>query len=124
MSTGLGRGLGRGSSLRELNDAVFDAMVRGKGGVVRVGMGSALYGFVGRWVPKNLVSWMMGVRKVGKDDGKEFGRGQGMELASRSRATSPGSGSTGTRFSAADLGMDESEYIPIYGDKGLDISDE
>jgi hypothetical protein len=99
-------------------------MVRSKGGIVRVGMGSALYGFVGRWVPKGLVSWMMGVRKVRKDDGKEFGRGQGMELVGGSRATSPGSGSTGTRFSAADLGMDESEYIPVYGDKGPEMSDE
>jgi hypothetical protein len=101
-------------------------MVKGKGGVVRVGMGSSLYGFVGRWVPKGLVGWMMGVRKVRKDDGRDFGRGSGMELVGGSRATSPGSsgGSVNVRYTAADLGMDESEYISVYGDKGLEIEHE
>ncbi|EKD18190.1 uncharacterized protein L3040_007640 [Drepanopeziza brunnea f. sp. 'multigermtubi'] len=69
--------VGKGSSLRELNNAVFDAMIYGKGGVVRVGVGSSLYGFVGAWVPRGLVGWMMGVRRVdAKGSRTEFGRGQ------------------------------------------------
>lgn len=110
--------------MRELNNAVFDAVVAGKGGVVRVGMGSSVYGFVGRWVPKGLVGWIMGLRKVG-DEGKEFGRGKKMVLGESqgSRDTSPGSGG-GLRYSAADLGMDESEYIAVYGEKGLEVEQE
>jgi len=106
--------------LRELNDAVFDAMVRGKGGVVRVGMGSSVYGFVGRWVPKGLIAFMMGARKVEVDD-NEFGRG--MELV-RSRAASPGRSSVNMTLSAADLGMDQSEYISVHGEKGAEFGED
>ncbi|EHA48751.1 hypothetical protein MGG_00679 [Pyricularia oryzae 70-15] len=58
----------RGTSLRELHNTVFD-IIHTAGGVqpptvVRIGLGADLYGFVGRWVPRNLVAWMMGVRKV------------------------------------------------------------
>jgi hypothetical protein len=60
---------GKGSSLRELNNAVFDAMMSGKSGVTRVGMGASVYGFVGRWVPTSLVQWMMGMREVVPQDG-------------------------------------------------------
>jgi NAD(P)-dependent dehydrogenase (short-subunit alcohol dehydrogenase family) len=58
------RGL-RGSSLRSLHNAVFD-VIDGSvtSGVVRIGLGSSVYGFVGRWVPRSLVSWMMGIRRV------------------------------------------------------------
>jgi len=77
-------------------------MTRGKGGVVRVGMGSSVYSFVGKWVPRGLVAFMMGNRPVGEGMETEFGRG---ELV-RSRSTSPGSnGRTG-----------DSEYIAVYGD--------
>ena len=120
-STGLNRPIGKGSSLRELNDAVFDAMVRGKGAVVRVGMGSSVYGFIGRWVPKGLVGWMMGVRSVGGGEEKEFGRG--MELVG-SRATSPGSSGGSMSMSAADLGLGESEYISVYGERGRKLEHE
>jgi len=51
--------------LRELNDAVFDSIVEPRGGVVRVGMGAGVYGFIGKWVPAGLVGWMMGVRAPG-----------------------------------------------------------
>jgi len=34
-------------------------MISGKGGVMRVGMGASVYGFVGRWVPVSLVEWMI-----------------------------------------------------------------
>lgn len=32
--------------------------------VVRVGLGADLYGFVGKFVPRSLVGWMMGIRRV------------------------------------------------------------
>ncbi|KAH8906310.1 DUF1776-domain-containing protein [Coniochaeta sp. PMI_546] len=58
------RGL-RGSSLRSLHNAVFDVIDGSNtSGVVRIGLGSSVYGFVGRWVPRSLVSWMMGIRRV------------------------------------------------------------
>lgn len=64
ISAGRIRGL-RGSSLRELHNAVFDVIDGSEqSGVVRVGLGAGLYGFVGRWVPRGLVAWMMGIRKV------------------------------------------------------------
>lgn len=110
------KGLGKGSSLRELNDAVFDAMVRGKGGTVRVGMGSKLYGFVGGWVPNGLVSWMMGVRKT-RDDARGFEFGRSLITASEdgSRSTSPGSpGSIGRG------GFGGSDYISVHGKESED----
>jgi len=94
----------------------FDAMVRGKGGVVRVGMGSRVYGFVGRWVPSGLVGWMMGVRGVG--DKEEFGRAPGTSEGLGSRSTSPGSSASGGGSSGNvhGLGLGESEYISVYGE--------
>ncbi|KAK3328924.1 hypothetical protein B0H66DRAFT_506930 [Apodospora peruviana] len=64
ISAGRIRGM-RGSSLRELHNAVFD-VIDGSitSGTVRVGLGAGVYGFVGRWVPRGMVSWMMGIRKV------------------------------------------------------------
>ncbi|KAG9245135.1 hypothetical protein BJ878DRAFT_582166 [Calycina marina] len=63
LSTGLGN-TGKGTSLRVLNNAVFDAMVSGSASTIRVGMGASIYGFVGGWVPSSLVDWMMGQRGV------------------------------------------------------------
>ncbi|TWU73936.1 hypothetical protein ED733_004474 [Metarhizium rileyi] len=64
ISGGRVRGL-KGSSLRRLHNAVFDVMDGSiRRDTVRVGLGSSVYGFVGRWVPRSLVSWMMGIRKV------------------------------------------------------------
>ena len=55
----------RGSSLRDLHNAVFDVIDGSNtSGVVRVGLGANLYGFVGRWIPRGLVAWIMGMRKV------------------------------------------------------------
>ncbi|KAJ0161548.1 UPF0744 protein [Colletotrichum tanaceti] len=64
ISAGRIRGL-KGSSLRHLHNAVFD-VIDGSitSGTVRVGLGASVYGFVGRWVPRGLVSWMMGIRRV------------------------------------------------------------
>ncbi|KAI1502564.1 hypothetical protein F5X99DRAFT_158610 [Biscogniauxia marginata] len=64
ISAGRIRGL-RGSSLRDLHNAVFDVLDGSDtSAVVRVGLGAGLYGFVGRWAPRSLVAWMMGIRKV------------------------------------------------------------
>ena len=107
------RGLGRGSSLRELNDAVFDAMASGRSGTIRVGMGSSLYGFIGRWAPSGLVGWMMGVRSA-RSEGRQkwFGRGLLTSSEEVSRATSPGS------QGSADVGrLGGSDYISVYGGK-------
>lgn len=107
--------VGKGSSFRELNNAVFDAMTSGRAQTVRVGMGSRTYGFVGRWFPRGLVGWMMGVRKVGENKG-EFGRGFfGESLSGGSKSTSPGSASTGNVHSLGD-----SEYVSVYQDEELD----
>ncbi|KAI1001354.1 hypothetical protein K3495_g6847 [Podosphaera aphanis] len=57
------RNWGRESNLRLLNSAVLDAMYSRHGGVMRVGSGSSIYGFVGKWVPRSIISWMMGLRK-------------------------------------------------------------
>jgi len=65
--------MGKGASLRELNDAVFDAMVSGRGGSVYVGRGAGVYGFVGKWVPPGLVGYLMGVRRVGASQFGVFG---------------------------------------------------
>jgi hypothetical protein len=102
--------VGKGSSLRELNNAVFDAMTSARSGTVRVGLGSRTYGFVGRWVPRGLVGWMMGVRKVGNNK-REFGRGgSSSESSGASASTSPGSASSTGNVH----GLGESEYVSVY----------
>lgn len=64
LSAGRIKGL-RGSSLRDLHNSVFDVIDgSNKNGVVRVGLGASVYGFVGRWVPRTLVAYMMGIRQV------------------------------------------------------------
>lgn len=64
ISTGMIRGM-RGSSLRDLHNAVFDVIDGSNtSGIVRIGLGSSVYGFVGRFVPRGLVAWMMGIRRV------------------------------------------------------------
>ncbi|KAH9220615.1 hypothetical protein DL95DRAFT_329338 [Leptodontidium sp. 2 PMI_412] len=110
-------GLGKGTPLRELNNAVFDAIVRGRGGVVRVGMGSGLYGFVGRWVPSGLVAWMMGVRGVEGAAEGEFGRGLIMARPGSSEGSESDRGpeSPASRMPVSGLGVGDSEYISIYG---------
>lgn len=64
ISAGRIRGM-RGSSLRDLHNSVFD-VIDGSitSSVVRVGLGAEIYGFVGRFVPRSLVGWIMGMRRV------------------------------------------------------------
>lgn len=54
-----------GTSLKELHNNVFDAIVRGKGrnGTVFVGQGARTYDLIGKLVPDGIVSWMMNARK-------------------------------------------------------------
>ena len=55
----------RGTAMRDLHHAVFDVLDGSNtNAVVRVGLGADIYGFVGTFVPRGLVAWMMGVRKV------------------------------------------------------------
>ena len=58
----------KGAHLRELHNAVFDALVPSGVGrarrIVHVGQGSLAYAFIGRWAPAGLVGWMMGVRRA------------------------------------------------------------
>ena len=60
--TRLGESIVKGSPLRELHNAIFDAVVRGKGKgtTLFVGRGSRLYYVVGNWAPAGIVGWMMG----------------------------------------------------------------
>lgn len=56
----------KGTPLRELNNAVFDAIVgRNSWSLQRIGQGANLYPVVGSLAPARLISWMMGVRQVG-----------------------------------------------------------
>jgi hypothetical protein len=85
-------------------------MTSGRGGVVRVGMGSSLYGFVGRWVPSGLVSYMMGMRGVTPSQ-REFGSGSD-SVNTSSGDVSPGSGNES--HSTGVDGLDRSEYVNVY----------
>lgn len=99
ISAGRIKGL-KGSSLRELHNAVFDVIDGSEqSGVVRIGLGAGLYGFVGRWAPRGLVSWMMGIRKVD-------------ELSTWSDSSCTGSGS---ERSISENG-DGSEFIAVARD--------
>lgn len=61
--TGTGKVV-RGSHVRELHNAVFDALTQGRPGAVwRVGSGSLVYEVLGRWMPSPFVRWMMGSRR-------------------------------------------------------------
>ncbi|EGS19296.1 uncharacterized protein CTHT_0059220 [Thermochaetoides thermophila DSM 1495] len=110
ISAGRIRGL-RGSSLKELHNAVFD-VIDGSitSGTVRVGLGASVYGFVGRWVPRGLVAWMMGIRRV--DELKEWQgngtTGKELKLASpRSRVGSPRSVSGSSSSSSSDAEVED-----------------
>lgn len=59
----------KGSSLRKLHKAVFDALTQKHPKQVwRVGRGSVAYDIVGTWVPQGIVGWMLGIRRVSLDE--------------------------------------------------------
>ncbi|KAL2165362.1 hypothetical protein VTH06DRAFT_660 [Thermothelomyces fergusii] len=95
ISAGRIRGL-RGSSLKELHNAVFD-VIDGSitSGTVRVGLGASVYGFVGRWVPRGLVSWMMGIRRV---DELATWQGNGSSAFGSPKSTGSEVGASGDSF--------------------------
>lgn len=111
ISAGRIRGL-RGSSLRELHNAVFDVIDGSElSDVVRVGLGAALYGFVGRWAPRGLVAWMMGIRKV--DELSSWEAGEILKSdASGSDSKSDKSGSSSSENGEASA----SEFIAVARD--------
>lgn len=110
VGTGRIRGL-RGTSLRELHNRVFDVIDGSeRSAVVRVGLGAGVYGFVGRWVPRGLVSWMMGVRRVDELDSWRGGS---------SSSGSPRPGSAGS--AEGEGGGGGSEYVSV--PEGLGVGD-
>ncbi|KAK3341250.1 hypothetical protein B0T25DRAFT_557815 [Lasiosphaeria hispida] len=102
ISSGRLHGLGR-HSIRELHNAVFDVIDgSNKSDVVRVGLGANVYGFVGRWVPRNLVSWMMGIRKVDE-----------LVAWQSSSSSSPSSGSDSGDMLAHDVSQESFIAVPL-----------
>ncbi len=79
-------------------------------------MGSTVYGFVGKYVPRGLVAWMMGVRKLGDHTvmEMEFGRRIGNGSEGGSGRTSPGSSKSVPGVYG--FGLGGSEYVPVYSD--------
>lgn len=66
INTGNGGRAVKGSPLRELHNAVFDALtVKKPAKVWHVGSGSLLYDVVGNWVPAGIVGWMLGLSNSG-----------------------------------------------------------
>ena len=63
----------KGSSMREVQNAVFDAVVGGRGGTVYVGRGSYAYALLGKWIPDGVMGWMLGMRE--RDAGEFEGGG-------------------------------------------------
>ena len=62
---GLGSRRRKGTHLRELNNAVFDAISStSPWSTVRVGRGSIAYALLGSLVPPSLIRWMLGLRRV------------------------------------------------------------
>lgn len=100
------RGL-RGSSLRDLHAAVFD-VIDGteQGAVVRVGLGAGLYGLVGRFAPRGLVAWMMGIRQVGELSTWEGGSSSSHHDSTSEKSESGEDGEAG----------EASEFIPVTRD--------
>ncbi|KAJ4169300.1 hypothetical protein NW754_016334 [Fusarium falciforme] len=100
ISGGRIRGL-RGSSLRSLHNSVFDVI---DGSIiadsVRVGLGASVYGFVGRWAPRSLVSWMMGIRRVDELSTWKTSSYEGSEADEESENGDAEGGETSTEFVA------------------------
>ena len=59
----IGSGEAKKSSMRELQNRVFDAIAgKGNSGTIFMGRGSRAYELVGRWAPESLVLWMMSLK--------------------------------------------------------------
>jgi NAD(P)-dependent dehydrogenase (short-subunit alcohol dehydrogenase family) len=61
--------MAKGSSLRQLHHAVFDALTqKHPRNTWRVGRGSVAYDILGTWVPSGIVGWMLGIRRVSLEE--------------------------------------------------------
>ncbi|KAI0102634.1 DUF1776-domain-containing protein [Nemania sp. FL0031] len=107
ISAGRIRGL-RGSSLRDLHHTVFDVLDGSeKSDAVRVGLGAGLYGFVGRWVPRGLVAWMMGIRRV-----DELSTWESSSYGGNGTSTSASTSTSGSEKSGSEA-SEGHEYIAV-----------
>ena len=71
----MGHGI-KGGDLRELHNAVFDALTESRPRRTwRVGSGSLAYGLIGKLVPAGAVGWMLGIRRVQPQED-----GEGLEM--------------------------------------------
>lgn len=106
ISGGRIRGL-KGSSLRHLHNAVFDVIDGSTTrDTVRVGLGAGVYGFVGRFAPRSLVSWMMGIRKV---DQLSTWRTSSCEGSSREESSEDGE----------DTSASTHDFVPVTPEKNV-----
>ena len=63
----------RGTPVRTLNDAVFDALVAKKPRRTwHIGRGSLAYDMIGNWMPVGLVGWMMSTSKIRRPAGERM----------------------------------------------------
>ncbi|KAL8711262.1 MAG: hypothetical protein Q9225_007148, partial [Loekoesia sp. 1 TL-2023] len=63
----------RGTPLRELHLAVFDAIVGKRRGTIYVGRGSRMYHSLGKFAPEGLVAWMLGLKTRREEKQKREG---------------------------------------------------
>jgi len=68
--SGDGSSVVRGSPMREVHNAVFDALTQRRPREVwRVGRGSLVYEVFGRFMPRRVIAWGLGLRRVDGLDG-------------------------------------------------------
>ena len=62
----------RGTSIRKLHESIFDALHSSKPSRTwHVGRGSLIYELIGSWIPGGVVSWMMGLQQVPRNDDQQ-----------------------------------------------------
>lgn len=112
--------LGKGTSLRVLNDAVFDYMTEGSGGTVRIGMGSSIYHVVGAWAPRGLIAWMLGVKSQTPPPLTPNAESRAKRKGRSSLLLTSGKESPGTPQDQW-TSVENDDYLPVYSDvEGLD----
>lgn len=91
------------TSLRELHNNLFDAIVRGKGknGTIFVGSGSRTYDLVGKWVPSGIIGWLLHPRSS-----------TGLRTPEKIEQESPSEGSADTWDKTGERDSDEDYVYP------------
>ncbi|KAK4191826.1 hypothetical protein QBC35DRAFT_486053 [Podospora australis] len=113
VSAGRIRGM-RGSSLKELHNVVFDVLDGSiTSSTVRVGLGANVYGFVGRFVPRTIVSFMMGIRKV---DELAVWQSSSAHGSPRSAAESSAAGSDEDMMTASMMTTASDSFVSVQPD--------